>query len=76
MMRIQVSWDKAKYDKPHDVLHVFLGSCGMSFSEENYPGVFVKRCEDTDEVVGLTIMDFQKRKEEIYNVLPEYEFYL
>lgn len=78
MMRMQVSWETVKYDKRHDVLHVFLGNGCLGFAEEEYPGVFVKKCEDTEEIVGLTIMDFNKRRDELskVKVLSEYEFVL
>jgi len=76
MMRMSVSWDKAKYDERHDVLHVFLGKCNSfdAYAEEEYPGIFIKKCEDTEEIVGLTILDYQKRKGELSELLPEYDF--
>lgn len=76
MMCIMVSSDKTKYDARHDVLHVFLASCGngIAYAEEEAPGIFVKRCEDTEEVVGLTILDFKKVKSQLGRLLPGYNF--
>jgi len=47
-----------KYDERHDVLHIFLGSQQNAFADEEAPGVYVNRDEDSDEIVGLTILDY------------------
>ena len=74
MSGVVVSSNNAKYDKRHDVLHVFLSSCADTFSEEKFPGVYLNRCEDTEVVAGLTIMDFKKRMKELPSILPMYQF--
>lgn len=76
MMRVEVSSKMTKYDNRHDVLHVFLGNClsGDVSAEEEYPGVYIKRCDDTDDVVGITILDYSKKKSRLSSILPDYEF--
>lgn len=75
MMRsVVVSSNNAKYDKRHDVLHVFLSSCVDTYAEEDSPGVYVEKCEDTQKVAGLTIMDFKKRLKDLPSILPKYQF--
>lgn len=51
---------KVTYDEPHDVLYVTIGDKFNSYgSEEN--GFIILRNWDTDEVVGVNIMDFMKK---------------
>lgn len=59
---IKVSYDKIKYDERHDILHVFLGSPINAFADEEFPGIYVSRNDDTNDIVGLTIIDYTKKK--------------
>ena len=66
-----------KYDKRHDVLHVFLGhhTFGDSSSEEEADDIYVTRNDDTDEIVGFTILDYKKKNAEIVKKMyPQYNF--
>lgn len=76
MIQLEVSSKNSKYDERHDVLHVFLGNSSNGFMDEEYPGVYVNRDDSTDDVVGLTLMDFKKRRTSIVNWLPQYKFSL
>lgn len=63
-----------KYDKGHDVLHVFFPPFAISFDDEEYPGVIVKHAVEDERITGLIIMDFSKRSQrELKNVLPRYD---
>lgn len=67
---IKVSYDKIKYDKRHDILHVFLGSPINAFADEEFPGIYVSRNDDTNDIVGLTIIDYTKKKQLLKNYFP------
>ena len=74
MIHVEVSPTNSKYDERHDVLHVFFGSLANAFAEEEFPGVYVDRNDDTDEVAGMTLMGYKKRHREIAQWLPQYKF--
>jgi len=74
MTKIEVSSNNSKYDARHDVLHVFFGDNSNAFAEETFPGVYVDKDDDTDGVVGLTLMDYKKRKQKIHSWLSQYKF--
>ena len=63
-----------KYDKQHDVLHVFLASQENSSADEEFPGIYVHRNDDTEMIVGFTIMDFSRNKEQVQKLYPQYDF--
>lgn len=67
---IKVSYDKIKYDERHDILHVFLGSPINAFTDEEFPGIYVSRNDDTNDIVGLTIIDYTKKKQLLKNYFP------
>lgn len=67
---IKVSYDKIKYDERHDILHVFLGSPINAFADEEFPGIYVSRNDDTNDIVGLTIIDYTKKKQLLKNYFP------
>jgi uncharacterized protein YuzE len=50
-----------RYDAKNDVFYGSLGEPREAISEEIGDGVFVRRHPETDEIVGLTILDFAKR---------------
>lgn len=58
------------YDKRHDILHVFLGSPINAFADEEFPGIYVSRNDDTNDIVGLTIIDYTKKKQLLKNYFP------
>ena len=63
-----------KYDERHDVLHIFLGSQQNAFADEEAPGVYVNRDEDSDEIVGLTILDYSKKRPAVKEKYPKVNF--
>lgn len=65
-----------RYDKQHDVLHVFLESQRNSSADEEFPGVYVNRNDDTEMIVGFTIMDFKKNGAQAKKLYPQYNFTL
>ena len=62
------------YDERHDVLHVFLGSQHNSSSDEEEKGIYVTRNDDTDEIVGFTILNFSKNRDKVQRLYPQYNF--
>ena len=70
MKPIKVSYAKIKYDERHDILHVFLGSPINAFADEEFPGIYVSRNDDTNDIVGLTIIDYTKKKQLLKNYFP------
>lgn len=55
--------DTFTYDNRFDVLRVFFKPAKAFYAEEVSDGFYVQYDEETDEVVGLLIMDFKKRKQ-------------
>lgn len=66
-----VSW---KYDKHHDVLHVFVADeppCSGYYGDEVFPGVVIERAELDDRIIGVIIFDYsQKNIALLTNVVP------
>jgi hypothetical protein len=71
-MQAMIYRPEVKYDQRHDVLHVFLGSPINAFVDEEYPGIYINRNEDTDTIVGMTVMDFKIRKAFFLKLFPQY----
>lgn len=63
-----------KYDSRHDVLHMFLDSPYDAFFDEEAPGIYVNRNEDSNEIVGFTVLDYSKRREQVKKQYPQFEF--
>jgi len=51
----------AQYDREADVMYFTMGAPREAISEEVADGVFERRDPESNEVVGVTIMDFSKR---------------
>jgi len=49
------------YDKKADILYVSVGKPRQAISREVEPGVFVHFHPRTREVVGYTLLDFERR---------------
>lgn len=62
------------YDKRNDVLHVFLGSQKNSSSEEEEKNIYVTRNDETNEIVGFTILDYRKNGDKVKTMYPQYNF--
>lgn len=60
-----------KYDKRHDVMHVFITD-GPYIFEEEHPGIYVARNDDTNSIEKFTVMDYQENKETFKKYYPEY----
>lgn len=54
---------RLSYDKAADVLYVSFGAPQEAVSEETGDGMLLRRHPATGEVVGVTILDFEKRFE-------------
>lgn len=67
----------SKYDKRHDVLHVYLNEHCNEYdasAEEEYPNIYVMKDDVTDETVGFKILDFTKNLDKITTIYPQYNF--
>ena len=63
-----------KYDERHDVLHVFMGDQHNAFADEEVPGIYVNRDEDSNEIVGFTILDYSKKRATAKEKFPNIDF--
>jgi len=52
---------KVRYDKANDVLYISLGNPRPGLTSEVNEGDLVRIDPDTNEVIGVTILDFKKR---------------
>lgn len=49
------------YDAKYDVLYVALGDRNNSYGDDSEKGIVYLKDIDTDELTGVTVMDFMKR---------------
>jgi hypothetical protein len=52
---------KIKYDATADVLYCSLGEPRPAISEENGEGLILRKDPDTEELIGMTVIDFARR---------------
>ena len=52
---------KFNYDKKHDILYISIGNPVPSYGDEELEGIILRRDMVTDELTGITILDFMKR---------------
>ncbi len=57
------------YDSENDVLYLGFGDRNNSYGDEILPGVIVLRDMDTEEITGLTILDFEQKRDELKEAL-------
>lgn len=61
----------ARYDRDHDVMHLFIPPMEPAYDEEVKPGIFVAKSEPGERVVEVIVLDFSRRKPgELRDVLP------
>lgn len=61
---------RINHDKVGDVLYILFGSSRPSYADEIDDGIFVRYDMETDEVTGITILDFSKRgKNDLVNII-------
>jgi len=65
-----------RYDARHDVLHLFLSEQYDSSAEEEMPGIYVQKKDDTEDIVGFTILDFKENRHKVEKMYPQYLKYL
>jgi len=56
---------RISYDKEGDILDVSLGEPGAAISKEIDDDFFVRLNPDTDEILGFSVINFEKWFEEI-----------
>ena len=54
------------YDESGDILDIALGEPKEAISEEMGDDVVIRRYVHTDEIVGFTILNFEKRFHEVH----------
>lgn len=59
---------KVNYDLDNDILYLSFGDPKPSYSENFDKGVYLRKDMNTDELTGITIMDFSKRTKELQNL--------
>lgn len=65
-----------KYDDAHDVLHVYLKSQRDAFADEEQKDIYVFRNDESDEIVGFTIIDYSKNAARVKALYPQFDFSL
>lgn len=58
------------YDKKYDVLYIALGDRSNSYGDDSDGSIIYLKDIDTDELTGITIMNFKKKY--IENRLPAF----
>lgn len=62
-----------KYDKDFDVLDIFIEKVVPSFSEELYNGIYTYFDMKTEDIVGVSIMNYKDRdRKVVQGFLPFY----
>ncbi|MBA4601867.1 DUF2283 domain-containing protein [Thermoactinomyces mirandus] len=70
-MSVQRRDEKISYDMEHDVLYIFFGKPRFGYEDEISPGIFIRKDDCTDEVIGAIVMDYQRlNKDHLANILP------
>lgn len=65
------SQEKINYDNEHDVLYIFITPPRMAYEDEVFPGIFLRKDDDTDEVIGAIITDYKSFKtDHLSNIIP------
>ena len=63
------------YDERHDMLSVFYSERAHYYGDEeykkDYPELYVLRDDDTEEIIGFTILDYSKYKPHLPELYPE-----
>lgn len=60
------------YDKKNDILYVSIGEPIASISEEISDGIYLRRSIETDEISGVTILDYKYKIDNKINIdLPK-----
>lgn len=49
------------YDAENDILYCFLGEPREAYSVEVQDGIFARLDPETDQSIGMTVIDFSKR---------------
>ena len=64
------------YDKDHDMLSVFYSARINYYGDEefykDYPELYVLRDDDTEEIIGFTILYYSEYKPHLPELYPEY----
>lgn len=56
------------YDEKGDYLDIFIGAPKSNYGEEVSEGITIFKDETTDEVVGIGILNFKKRAENLREI--------
>jgi len=56
------------YDEEGDFLEITLGKSKEGYAEEIDEGVFIRKDEETNEVLGIGILNFKKKSHNLKNI--------
>ncbi len=62
------------YDEEGDYLEIFVGEPRSNYGEEIAPGITIFKDEETNEIVGMGILDFRKRSKSLQEMKIELPF--
>lgn len=59
------------YDNYYDILYVDIGEPCFGYNEEVSSDIYLRLCDDTDKLVGFTIISFKEKDlNEIKKIVP------
>ena len=73
-MKKMTDYPVNKYDARHDVLHMFLDTPYNAFFDEEARGIYVNRDEESNEIVGFTVLDYSRKREIVKRKYPQFDF--
>ena len=56
------------YDEEGDCLEIFIGDAMPNYGEDIAPGVTVFKDEETDEIMGVGILNFRKKTKSLKDI--------
>ena len=56
------------YDEEGDYLEIFIGSPRPNYGEDITPGATVFKDEETDEIIGVGILNFRKKTKSLKDI--------
>ena len=59
---------KIYYDKEGDYLTIFVGDSKPNYGEDISSGITIFKDEETDEIIGIGILNFKKKTNELNQI--------
>ena len=56
------------YDEEGDYLEIFIGNSGPNYGEDISPGITIFKDEETEEVIGVGILNFREKAKNLKDI--------